>query len=195
MTVVSGENYDNRAAGETRAGNWMQTFTGRQFWPLDPRPEEIDIDDIAVALSRACRYAGHCERFYSVAEHSVLVSQVVPPSDALAGLLHDATEAYLVDIPRPIKPFLVGYKDIEHRLWEVIAERFDVLPELPASVKTADNAVLLAEQQQILKPPPAPWCVPGDPADVIIRCLPPSEAERLFRMRFAEVTGDWSVVS
>lgn len=185
--IVSGENYANRAEGETRQGNWMQTYTGIQFWPIDPRPEEIHLEDIAVALSRACRYAGHCERFYSVAEHSVLVSQVVPPEDALAGLLHDATEAYLVDIPRPIKPFLVGYKEIENRLWTVIAERFGLSPDLPESVKIADNTVLLAEQKQILKPPPAPWCVPGEPADVVIECWSPDEAEMAFVRRFVNL--------
>lgn len=185
----SGHTYNNRAAGETRSGNWMQTYTGRQFWPLDPRPDEIDLDDIATALSRACRYAGHCERFYSVAEHSVYVSQIVTPSLALKGLLHDATEAYLVDIPRPIKPFLKGYFEIENNLWKAIAAKFGLTEDMPESIKEADNAILLAESVQIMKPHPAPWCVPGMAASVKIMCLPPDQARGLFLNRFTELTG------
>lgn len=180
----AGHTYSNRLAGETRNGNWMQTFSGRQFWPLDPRPEEIDLDDIATALSRACRYAGHCERFYSVAEHSVHVANVLPPHLALKGLLHDATEAYLVDIPRPIKPFLAGYMEIEQRLWEAVARRFGLTPDMPPEIKAADNAVLLAEAEQIMKPHPAPWCVPGEPADVHIRCYGPDAAKDWFTLHF-----------
>ena len=82
-----------------RNGSWLQTYTGIQFWPLDPRPEEIDIQDIAHALSLLCRFNGHCQRFYSVAEHSVHVSTILAPEFGLWGLLHDAAEAYLSDIP------------------------------------------------------------------------------------------------
>jgi uncharacterized protein len=166
----------------------MQTFTGRQFWPLDPRADEVFIVDIAHALAHSCRYGGHCERFYSVAEHSVLCSRVVPPWDALAALLHDAAEAYVVDIPRPLKPYLAGYKDIELRVWRAIAMRYGLDEKLPASVKLADNAVLLAEAEQIMKPHPAPWRVPGEPADVTVRCLDPIRAKLDFLTRFAELT-------
>ena len=86
-----------------RKGDWIQTFTGRAFYVLDPRPEDVDIEDIAHALSMQCRFAGHCREFYSVAQHSVTASWLVPPEDALWGLLHDAAEAYVVDLPRPIK--------------------------------------------------------------------------------------------
>lgn len=184
--ISDGDNYDN--SGEGRVGNWMQTFSGRQFWPLDPRPDEIFIVDIAHALAMACRYGGHCERFYSVAEHSVLVSQVVPPEDALAGLLHDASEAYVADVIRPIKPALSGYKEIENRVWLAIAARYGLPAELPASIKLADNAVLLSESVQIMKPHPAPWCVPGEPANVIVRGLRPEIAKAHFLARFAELT-------
>lgn len=184
--IVTGENYNNSEAG--RVGNWMQTFTGRQFWPLDPRPEEIFIEDIAHALSMACRYGGHCLRFYSVAEHSVLVSYVVPPSIALSGLLHDAAEAYVADVIRPIKPHLSGYHDIEQRVWLSVAERFGLDAALPDSVKSADNAVLLAEQAKNMAPAPAPWCIPGVAANVPIACWSPEIAERRFLQRFAELT-------
>lgn len=184
----NGHQYNNRAPGETRLGNWMQTYTGRQFWPIDPRPEEVFLDDIAPPLAKACRYAGHCEGFYSVAEHSVLVSLVVPPEDALTALLHDATEAYLVDVPRPVKQYLQGYKEIENRLWGAISRKFELPQDMAQSIKEADNAVLLAEQQQIMKPPPAPWCVPGEPAPVRIIGWDPERAEMFFRGRFEHIT-------
>src|ERR1039457_118422 len=82
---------------------FIGTFSGLRFWPLDPNPEKILIDDIAHALAHQCRFGGHASRFYSVAEHSVHVSRLCPPEDALWGLLHDASEAYLVDLPRPLK--------------------------------------------------------------------------------------------
>jgi hypothetical protein len=90
-------------ATRDRRGDWMQTFTGRAFYPLDPRPEDIDPVDIAHALSLICRYGGHSSRFYSVAEHCVLMSHAVAPEHALWALLHDATEAYLGDMIRPLK--------------------------------------------------------------------------------------------
>src|ERR1017187_10636100 len=77
----------------------ITTFSGIHFWPLLPNPADIRIEDIAHALSNQCRFAGHAREFYSVAEHSVRVSQLCPPEDALWGLLHDASEAYLTDVP------------------------------------------------------------------------------------------------
>lgn len=186
--ISDGDNYDNRSAGSDRAGNWMQTYSGRQFWPLDPRADEVFIEDVAHALAMACRYGGHCERFYSVAEHSVLVSQVVPPEMALLGLLHDASEAYVADVIRPIKPSLAGYKEIELRVWRAIADRYGLPYEMPAEIKLADNAVLLAESEQIMKPHPAPWCVPGEPAAVVVMGLHPGAAEFRFLTRFRELT-------
>lgn len=88
--------------------SWIQTFSGRQFFPLEPRVEDVCIEDIAHGLSNLCRYAGHCECFYSVAQHCLLVSRVVPREHALRGLLHDASEAYLIDVPRPIKHSIGG---------------------------------------------------------------------------------------
>lgn len=187
MTIVTGENYDNRD-GSDRIGNWMQTYSGRQFWPLDPRADEVHIEDIAHHLSAICRYNGACERFYSVAEHSVAVSYNVPSEMALLGLLHDATEAYVGDVIRPIKAHLIGYKEIEQSVWRAIADRFGLPHELPPEVKIADNAVLLAEGEQIMKPHPAPWCVPGEAADVFIAGHDSQFAEILFLERYRQLT-------
>ena len=102
---------------------WIQTYTGRQFWPLAPQAEHVDIRDIAHSLAMQCRFNGHCRGFYSVAQHSVLVSQVVPPEDALWGLLHDAAEAYISDLPRPLKNTAPEFRAAEHRLLTVILGR------------------------------------------------------------------------
>lgn len=170
-----------------RLGDWMQTRSGLQYWPLDPRVEDVKLTDIAHALSNLCRYNGHCNGFYSVAEHSVLVSQVVPPEHALCGLLHDATEAYCADVPRPLKRNLVGYADIEHKNWLVVAAKFGLPVDMPESVHIADNAVLLAEKQQIVKQTPHLWSVPGTAANVQIKCLSPNESYSLFIDRFMEL--------
>ncbi|AOR76534.1 hypothetical protein [Novosphingobium resinovorum] len=184
------EVYDNRVAGEDRVGNWMQTHSGRRFFPIDPRADEVFIEDIAAALGKLCRFNGHCRGFYSVAEHSVLVSMVVPREDALAGLLHDATEAYVADVIRPLKPYLAGYAEIEHRVWLAVAEKFGLAPELPESVKIADNAVLLREADEIMAQPPELWNVKGTPANVPIECWSPAMATTMFRARYTELTGE-----
>ena len=151
----------------TRKGDWMQTFSGVQFWPLDPRPEDVHLDDIMHALSNLCRFGGHCRHFYSVAQHSVMVSrqaEAAAKSDAreigIIGLLHDATEAYLIDVPRPIKRDLLNYKEIEATLAIVIGERFGVrLDLLPELVKEADERALFTEKRDLLCAEPAPWGV------------------------------------
>lgn len=176
-----------------RFGDWMQTFSGAQFWPMDPRASEIDIEDIAHSLSMQCRYAGHCKRFYSVAEHSVHVAAwvgtVAPKQYALAGLLHDATEAFLVDVPRPVKPFLPGYKEAEARLWDVVAERFfGHAMAIPAIVHEADNRILNDEREQNMSPPPQEWAHTGDPLGITLEFWTPEQAEFQFLTTFYKLT-------
>ena len=128
-----------------RVGHWMATYSGTRFWPCDPRPEEIHLTDIAHALSNLCRFGGHLRRFYSVAEHCVHICRAAPKPFKRVALLHDASEAYLVDMPRPIKMMLKEYKDIEARLEKCLAERFKLLYPYPAKIKELDNAILLTE--------------------------------------------------
>lgn len=165
----------------TRRGDWMQTFTGGRFYPLDPRPDEIDPADIAHALSLLCRYGGHVDRFYSVAEHCVLMSEWVAPENALAALLHDATEAYVVDVPRPLKRQLPGYRDIEEQVWYAIAYRFGLAFELPEQVNEADNRILLTERAALM-PRAELWFLDGvvHPLPVDVCGWPPAEAERRY---------------
>jgi len=178
-----------------RKGNFMQVWSGGIYWPLDPRAEEVHIEDIAHSLAMQCRYGGHCNRYYSVAEHSVLVSQIVLPELALLGLLHDATEAYLSDVIRPLKRHLTNYKEIEQLNWLAIAERFGLPAILPPEIHTADNAMLHAECLALMKPMPntnvtrREWLM-GDvepPADVQIKCWTPRYGKEMFLRRFEEL--------
>jgi len=170
-----------------RHGDWMQTYTGRKFWPIDPRPEEVHIEDIAHALSMTCRYGGHCQHFYSVAEHSVLISQQVRDEDALWGLMHDAAEAYISDIIRPAKPFLTNYKLLETNLMTAICERFGLSLVMPESVRWADEAILADEMHQVMGTPPEPWNLRYRKIGVSIRGLMPIAAKKAFLDRFHEL--------
>ncbi len=175
-----------------RKGDWISTFTGRKFWPLDPRPDEIVIEDVAHALSLQCRYGGHCKVFYSVAEHSVYVSELVPKRLALCGLLHDATEAYLVDLPRPIKHHMSQYQEMEARLWVDLAARFGLPLVMPKEVHEVDTSLALAEGEQLLPTRPADW---GQgykrtplPRPPVIIGWGPQFAEHMFLQRYKELT-------
>lgn len=173
----------------SRHGDWIQTYTGVKFWPLDPRPEEIFIIDIAHALSLQCRYAGHCLSFYSVAEHSVLLSEAVPPQHAKAALLHDATETYLQDVVRPVKRSLLGYQVAEARLWEAIAAKYGVPAMLPAIVKEYDTRILADEREQNMMPTKEVWSTAAVPLGVKLRFYDPAKARTAFLRRFGELFG------
>lgn len=168
-----------------RKGPWMQTYGGMQFWPFDPRPEDINLIAMAHALGNTCRYNGQCNHFYSVAEHSVLVSENVPEEDALWSLMHDASEAYIGDIIRPIKPHVLAFQEIEAGIMAAVCQRFGLPPEMPASVKHADTAILADEQPVLMPEPPEPWHLPYPPLKVKIRCLNPYDATQAFLGRFA----------
>jgi hypothetical protein len=181
-----------------RNGDWIQTFRGGMFFPMDPRPDEIFIEDIAHALSMQCRFAGHCNQFYSVAEHSFaitcwLLDQGCTPEVALWALLHDASEAYLTDVPRPVKPFLAEYKPAELRLQYAIAERFRLPRDIPAEVHEADRRILADEVKQNMQEPAAPWAYMPEPLGLTLQFLSPAVAEGAFLMMYehlVDVRGD-----
>lgn len=158
----------------------MQTFTGTQFWPLDPHTDDIDILDIAHALSHTCRYGGHCQPFYSVAEHCVIMAGFASEPNKLAALLHDAPEAYLVDVPRPIKPYLPNYYAIEARLAECIAERFGLATLTPPEVVELDHRILSDEKAQLMSKAPADWGLTYPPLNAWLPCFEPRDAEQVF---------------
>jgi hypothetical protein len=169
---------------------FIGTFSGIRFWPLRPNRDDILIADIAHALAHQCRFGGHASKFYSVAEHSVHVSQLCLPEHALWGLLHDASEAYLVDLPRPLKqlPEFAPYREAERRLQWAVAVRFGLPEEQPASVTEADDTMLWIEAHSLLNSAVVEVIrdkrLPFEIADP----LPPVEAERLFLSRFKELT-------
>ena len=167
--------------------DWIQTWTGKPFRPLDPDPGSIDIRDIAHALSLLCRFNGHCHEFYSVAQHSVLLSRIVPREHALWGLLHDAAEAYVSDLPRPVKRQVPDFVAFEDRLLELIMQHFGLPWPMPPAVKRADDIMLATEQRDLMATPPEPWGVPAEPMPAPIVPTPPAQAESAFLARFHEL--------
>ncbi len=132
--------------------SWIQTYTGKKFDFANPSLEDIDIRDIAHALSLICRFTGHCNEFYSVGQHSLLVSRILTPGeDAFCGLMHDATEAYISDLNTPLKRRLPDYQLLEKQIWKLIALKFNIPEEIPQTVKDADNILLFTERRDILK--------------------------------------------
>src|ERR687893_393788 len=135
-------------------GPYLQTVSGRWVNPFDPDPSQLDPGDIARALANQCRFGGHSRLFYSVAQHSVIVSELVEQrggdvEDVFAALMHDSTEAYLGDMPHPIKhrsPLGAAFKPAEDHLEQAIRERFAIKADVP-EIKRADLALLATERR------------------------------------------------
>lgn len=167
------------------------TASGHYFNFLTPEENVIDIADIAHGLSHVCRFAGQCKVFYSVAQHSVLVSGLVPPSMALHALLHDAAEAYIGDVTRPLKALLPEYKAIERRIEQAIFAAFDLPISMPPEIKRADMILLNSEQQDLMPHHDDQWpCVDGV-GRLPFRIVPlaPKEARALFLKRYEQLVG------
>lgn len=181
-----------------RRGDWIQTFTRRRFWPLDPRAEDVTIADIAHALSNTCRFGGHTRDFYSVAQHCGVVSSLVAddPRLRLPALLHDAAEAYLCDMPRPIKrqPEFAELKKIEARIEVVIAEKFGIDPAMlhHPDIKKADLVALATEARDLMDVTPNPGETWGlePPAPFKIAPMDPKSAKSEFLAAFYAYGGE-----
>jgi len=189
MNEVEALKYE--ATQDERKGLWIHTFSGNKFYAFDPRPEDINIEDIAHALSLTCRYSGHCNKFYSVAEHSIILSRIVDPKFALEALLHDSPEAYLTDIPRPIKHMFKDYnlpfKELEDAIYKVIAEKYGANPEIPEEVHELDYHIV-ADEATVLFDPVPHWCQWYNPIGAKLACWDWERAEREFLRRFKELT-------
>lgn len=180
---------ETKLVSTERKGRWMQTYSGGKYWPADPRPEDIKIRDIAHALSLICRYTGHGDRFYSVAEHSYHMSTSVPKEIALQALLHDATEAYLGDISRPLKYSLPDYKAIEELNWKAVAQKFGLPIELDPMIKDYDIRICLDERKALgMERGSLDWAITGKPLYVNIGFWEPHMAEGAFITRFRDLT-------
>ncbi|MEO5920633.1 MAG: hypothetical protein ABIQ01_05760 [Pseudolysinimonas sp.] len=192
--------------GGWHRGDWMQTFTGRKFFPLDPRPEDVDPVDIAHALSNLCRYAGHVDRFYSVAEHCVLMSLWLRDEGKsaalqLEALLHDATEAYVVDMPRPLKINLPDYQAVEAGVQRAVWQRFGLpvqrfvdrasVPIESPLVKEADTRILLDERAALMSRTHHPWGIDSlEPLGVNVIGMGPQTAEINYLARLQQLGVD-----
>lgn len=171
---------------------FIQTFMCKQFWFQNPTDEMIDIEDIAHALSNLCRYGGHCDRFYSVAEHSVLLSRKVwydlGSKQSLMALLHDAGEAYLVDMPRPIKQELSQYKELENKIQGAIHKKFGLEFPIPDWMKVYDNRMLHTERLQTMKSGISWFSDSLEPLDIELEYWNPEYAKTQFLNRFSVLT-------
>ena len=172
---------------------WIQSHTGKRLWPVNPRVEDVDIEDIAHALSNKCRFTGHCNDFYSVAQHSVMVSEFVDRSIAMGGLLHDAAEYMLPDVATPVKHQLKGFREIEEAALDAIFKKFGIMDmrlsdSIMEEIKRADLQVLAIEARDLMPNKPEDWCLPFE-ADPYIQITPwlPREAKRRFLSRYEQI--------
>lgn len=150
----------------------LHTYTGKMFNPFNPDLESICIEDIAHALSNTCRFGGHSKEYYSVAEHSVLVSMLCDESNAFEGLMHDAAEAYLGDIPTPLKERLPGFMELEDSVLKFIFNKYNLSYPLSNNVKKMDEKALTLEFESIRG------------ITNILQLQSPKEAEEAFLKRF-----------
>lgn len=173
----------------------LETWSGLFYEFLDPKPEQIDIGDIAFALSNKARFSGHT-LFYSVAEHSVSVAKRLPKRLQLAGLLHDAAEAYLGDVPSPLKACLPDFRKIEAINERAIFKKFKVELLLTdwALIKQADLQALYNEAHVLVPSQGKDWSMfkgkQWKTDDIFPLCMPPEEAHRLFMHMFHNLTSD-----
>lgn len=189
MDTEQAKNYQD--SNPERKGLWIHTNSGKQFYAFDPHPDDIDIGDIAQGLALTCRYSGQCDDFYSVAQHSVIVSYLVPKEYALAGLLHDAPEAYITDIPRPIKHMLNEnnnmFSNMEAAIYKAIAQKFGIQETVPDEVHAIDYHIV-ADEANVLFTPPPEWSKWYEPLGVEIKPFWEwSLAKEIFLKRFMEL--------
>jgi uncharacterized protein len=176
-------------------GPYLQTVSGRWVNPFDPDPDQIDVGDIARALGNLCRFGGHSRVFYSVAQHSVIVSELVEQrggdaEDAFAALMHDATEAYLGDMPHPLKHRSAlgeSFRAAEDHLADTIRDRFAIRRDVP-EVKRVDRALLATERRAFSADT---WHWPEldgvEPLDLELTPWAADDATRAFERRFTEL--------
>lgn len=171
---------------------YIETYSGKRIYFNDLRIEDISIEDIAHALSQICRFTGHTKEFYSVAQHSVLVSDnQTTLAEKRAGLMHDASEAYINDLASPLKIYLgnCGYSTLEEQFHQAINDKFNVDEGMTTNIKKADLRALFTEKRDVTNNSASDWGWGYDiePFEEVIVPLPPKEAKALFLKRFKEL--------
>lgn len=176
---------------------FIKTFSGKHFYYHKINPDNIIINDIAVSLSNICRFAGHLSQFYSVAQHAVLCSQLVPAEFAFEALMHDASEAYCQDIPAPLKRLLPDYQRMEEKVDVAIREKYNLPQFMSTPVKYADLVMLATERRDLGLDDGSFWPVlEGIPATDMFRVTPlaPGQAYEQFIERFNELSVSYELV-
>lgn len=173
----------------------VQLASGGYIDLLDPQPEDIHLSDIAFGLSHICRFTGHTKHFYSVAQHSVMVSNLVDVALAKEALLHDASEAYIGDVSTPLKNLLPEYKKIEGRLEAVISDKFGLPQKKNPLVKKADLIALVTEKRDLMTTTPKDRELWGDlfkikPCVDKIHPQPSEVARHSFLLQFKRILAD-----
>lgn len=174
--------------------NYIQTYSGTRVHHPFNNPLEILTTDIAHSLSQQCRFTGHLHQFWSIAQHSLCVADLVPDEHKKQALLHDATEAYLCDIPTPFKVLMPEYMRMEKDMWELICERYDLPVEMHPSVKEADRILLMTERDAF-NPNNRDWSEEYENTPRSFATLgqyilmPPQEVRAMFLERFKEYCG------
>lgn len=182
----------------TRKGGSIQTFTGRIFYPLDARVSDICLTDVAHGLGNKARFTGHTRKFYSTGEHSVRVSWCLRDMGfdlmtQYVGLHHDDTDAYLPDVPTPLKvlPEFAWFKELEHYLQDLCFTRFGCIVEDYKRVKRADVIMLLTEKRDLMPNKNGKWGMKFNeepiPFPYEIKPLPPTKAKKLYLYRHKEL--------
>jgi hypothetical protein len=175
--------------------SYIPTFTGKVFNVTFPSSRDISIRDIAHSLSMQCRFGGHCQQFYSVAEHSLILSHLVDKKIALYALLHESPHAYIHDVVIPLQPLFPGYQEMANRIWAMVAKRFRLSPVIPLAIRNADLKLRASEIEYLLLPTTRTWLqgvTPFTLEELGLRHskqlgMLPREANRQFLARFAEL--------
>jgi 5'-deoxynucleotidase YfbR-like HD superfamily hydrolase len=168
---------------------YVSTYLGNRFYPLEPRIDRVAIEDIAHGLAYQCRFNGQTREFYSVAQHSLVVASLVPTDLRLAALLHDAAEAYLGDMVKPLKVLLPAFAAIEDQVSAIIARAFQVDFSDYAPIKHADLIALATEKRDLMPHSAERWAyldaIRPLPQPIVV--MSPGQAKQAFLNEFARL--------
>lgn len=174
---------------------YVSTFLGNRFYLTRPQIDDVAIEDIAHGLAYQCRFNGQTNAFYSVAQHSLMVMDLVPPDHRFAALLHDAAEAYLGDMVKPLKNLFPEFSVIEARVMAIIGEKFGLdLTHLALSIKQADLVALATEKRDLMPHSTEPWSYLAEvePLPHAIAPMSPEKAKEAFLVAYQRFSADIS---